>query len=367
MSKTPNMKRRQFLAGAVAAGPPSQWPCGRRDAPSPRRPLPGQIEVRHYRAKPADRRRHPATPAEVQQLVTGGKGFGGDFMVDCMKAAGYRLCRLLPGLHVPRLAGIDRQLRDEFVKPEFITCIHEEASVAMAHGYSKIAGKPLASMVHGVVGLQHSSMAIYNCYLPIRSPVVVLAGNVGQGTQRRPGVEWAHSAHDQGIIVRDFVKWDDQAENLQDFGEGLVRAYDLATTAPMGPVLCVIDADQQEEEIEPGRKLFIPKLRSRSQPTADPNALAVAAKLLAAAENPVIVTGRYTRTEAGPKHLVQLAELLQAPVLDERNRMNMPSRHPLNHTLQRAAGRPDPPAADVVLALEPMDLPIPARSTMSMI
>jgi thiamine pyrophosphate-dependent acetolactate synthase large subunit-like protein len=237
-------------------------------------------------------------------------------------------------------------------KPEFITCIHEEASVAMAHGYVKIAGKPLASMVHGVVGLQHSSMAIYNAFCD-QVPAIVLAGNVGQGTQRRPGVEWAHSAHDQAIIVRDYVKWDDQANNLQDFAEGLVRAYDLATTTPMGPVMVVIDADQQEEILEPNRKLFIPKLRTRSQPTADPNALAEAAKLLASAENPVIVTGRYTRTEAGPKRLVQLAELLQAPVVDERNRMNMPSRHPLNHSQRGAAMIRQ---ADVILALEPMDL-----------
>ena len=127
----------------------------------------------------------------------------------------------------------------------------------MAHGYAKIAGKPMATMVHGVVGTQHAAMAIYNAYCD-QTPIMVLAGNVGQGTMRRPGVEWAHSAHDQATIVRDYVKWDDQANNLQDFAEGLVRAYDLATTAPMGPVFCVIDADQQEEEIE-GHNLTIPQ------------------------------------------------------------------------------------------------------------
>ena len=81
--------------------------------------------------------------------------------------------------------------------------------------------------------------------------------------------------------------------------------------------------------------------------------MAEAAKLLAAAENPVIVTSRYTRDEAGPRLLVQLAETLQAAVVDERFRMNMPSRHPLNHTERAAAALRD---ADVVLALEPMDL-----------
>ena len=344
MSKTPKMKRRQFLAGAVAAGPVMGLAAASRAVAAETAPARAAVPAKPQTAgdtKP---------PAEVQRITTSGK-VGSDFMVDCLKALNIDYVASCPG---STFRGLQESIINYGMnsKPEFITCMHEEASVAMAHGYAKIAGKPLAAMVHGVVGLQHSAMAIYNAFCD-QVPAVVLAGNVGQGTQRRPGVEWAHSAHDQAIIVRDYVKWDDQANNLQDFAEGLVRGYDLATTAPMGPVLAVIDADQQEEELEPGRKLFIPKLRTRSQPVGDPNALAEAAKLLAAAENPVIVAGRYTRSEAGPKRLVQLAELLQAPVVDERTRMNMPSRHPLNHSQRGAAMIRQ---ADVILALEPMDL-----------
>ena len=342
VSKTSKIKRRQFLAGAVAAPAAVAMAAQARAADS----------AAAKSAVPAKPQTAGDTqpPAEMQQLVTGGK-VGGDFMVDCLRSVNIDYVASCPG---STFRGLQESIINYAMnsKPEFITCTHEEASVAMAHGYAKIAGKPMATMVHGVVGLQHASMAIYNCYCD-QAPVIVLAGNVGQGTQRRPGVEWAHSAHDQGIIVRDYVKWDDQAANLQDFAEGLVRGYDLATTAPMGPVLAIIDADQQEEVLEPDRKLFIPKLRSRSQPSADPNALAEAAKLLAAAENPVIVAGRYTRTEVGPKRLVQLAELLQAAVVDERTRMNMPNRHPLNHSQRGGALIRQ---ADVILALEPMDL-----------
>jgi acetolactate synthase I/II/III large subunit len=341
VSKTDKIKRRQFLAGAAAVPAIVAGATQVRAAEeAPKSAVP---------AKPQTAGDTQA-PQEMQKLVTTNK-VGGDFMVDVMKSLNIDYVTSCPG-------STFRGLQESIInyagnkKPEFITCIHEEASVAMAHGYAKIAGKPLASMVHGVVGLQHAAMAIYNCFCD-QAPAVVLAGNVGQGTQRRPGVEWAHSAHDQAIIVRDYVKWDDQAANLQDFAEGLVRGYDLATTAPMGPVLAVIDADQQEEEIESGRKLFIPKVRQRSQPVGDPSALAEVAKLLVNAENPVIVAGRYTRTEAGPKRLVQLAELLNAPVVDERTRMNMPSRHPLNHSIRAAAMIR---AADVILALEPMDL-----------
>ena len=344
MSKTLKIKRRQFLVGAAAAGPITALAAATRAVAAETAPAKAAVPAKPQTAGDIN------PPAEVQKLVTSGR-VGADFMVDCLRSLNLDYVASCPG---STFRGLQESIINYGMnsKPEFITCIHEEASVAMCHGYGKIAGKPMAAMVHGVVGLQHSSMAIYNAFCD-QVPAVVMAGNVGNGTQRRPGVEWAHSAHDQGIIVRDYVKWDDQANNLQDFAEGMVRGYDLATTTPMGPVMVVIDADQQEEELEPGRKLFIPKLRTRVQPIGDPGALAEAAKLLVAAENPVIVSGRYTRTEAGPKRLVQLAELLQAPVVDEHTRMNMPNRHPLNHSQRGAAMIRQ---ADVILALEPMDL-----------
>lgn len=341
-NKTPEMKRRQFLAGAVAAPAVTLAASATRAVAQP---APARAAV-------------PAKPQTVgdtqapseQRIVTSGK-VGGDFMVDCLRALNIDFVASCPG---STFRGLQESLINYGMntKPEFITCLHEEVSAAMCHGYAKIAGKPMSCLVHGVVGTQHAAMPIYNAYCD-QAPMLVMAGNVGEGTSRRPGVEWAHSAHDQATIVRDYVKWDDQAANLQDFAEGVVRAYDIATIAPMGPVFVVVDADQQEEEIDPKEKLFIPKLRKRSQPMGDAVAVAEAAKMLVAAENPVIVAGRYQRTAAGPQLLAQLADTLNAPVLDERSRMNMPNRHPLNHTERGAALLRQ---ADVILCLEPMDL-----------
>ena len=340
--KTPEIKRRQFLAAAVAAPAATIAASATRAVAQP------------AAARPAV----PAKPQTVgdtqapseQKLVTSGK-VGGDFMVDCLRALNIDYVASCPG---STFRGLQESIINYGMntKPEFITCLHEEVSAAMCHGYAKIAGKPMSCLVHGVVGTQHAAMPIYNAYCD-QAAMLVIAGNVGEGTSRRPGVEWAHSAHDQATIVRDYVKWDDQANNLQDFAEGIVRAYDLATTAPMGPVFVVSDADQQEEEIDPKEKLFIPKLRKRSQPMGDAVAVAEAAKMLVAAENPVIVAGRYQRTTEGPKLLSQLAETLNAPVIDERSRMNMPNRHPLNHTERGAQLIRQ---ADVILCLEPMDL-----------
>src|SRR5262249_14338084 len=165
----------------------------------------------------------------------------------------------------------------------------------------------------------------------------------------------SHSAHDQAIIVRDITKWDDQPSNMQGFAESMVRAYDVATSPPMAPVLIVANGELMENELPPNerRKLRVPTLKQRTAPVGEIGAVREAAKWLVAAENPVIVADRYCRTQAGMDMLVTLAETLQAPVLDRGSRLNFPNRHPLCHTL---GGGPATRQADVLLVLEATDL-----------
>ncbi|HYK81230.1 MAG TPA: thiamine pyrophosphate-dependent enzyme, partial [Micropepsaceae bacterium] len=172
---------------------------------------------------------------------------------------------------------------------------------------------------------------------------------------RQVYIESNHSAQDQGATVRDITKWDDQPTSLQGFAESMVRAHEMMTTVPMAPVLITADGDLQEDPIPPEieKKLRIPKVRTPSQPAGEIAAVREAAKMLIAAENPVIYTNRYARTENGPALLVEVAELLGAPVVDAHNRMNMANRHPLNHSSRREAALQN---ADVILALEPIDL-----------
>jgi len=272
---------------------------------------------------------------------------GSDFMVDVIKSVGIEYICANPG-------STFRGLHESIINyganksPELITCCHEETSVGMAHGYFKVEGKPLGVFVHSTVGLQHASMAIYNAYCD-RVPVYIVAGNVMDATKRRPGVEWDHTAQDQAVTVRDFLKWDDEPASLTHFAESAVRAYKMAMTPPMGPALLVADGELQENPVPEGASLHVPKLTSASAPQGDSGAVAEAARLLVAAESPVLVADLAARTSAGMALLVQLAEALQAPVIDLGGRMNFPSRHPLNHTYNRRALITD---ADVILALE---------------
>jgi len=236
--------------------------------------------------------------------------------------------------------------------PEFLTCTHEESAVGMAHGYFKITGKPLLSLCHGTVGLQHASMAIYNAWCD-RVPVIVIGGNDLYAAHRPPGVPTFHSAQDINALVRDFTKWDDTPVSLQHFAQSMVRAYKISMTPPYGPVMISLDAGLQQEPVKShggsGEKLYIPKYTPTSAPQGDSNAVREAAKLLANAERPVIVADRAARTENGVRLLVQLAEALQARVVDMGGRMNFPKTHHLS------AGPPAVATADVVIGLELSD------------
>jgi len=335
-SKGRSVGRRRFLAeaatgaAAMVAAPGVAPAAAQAPAPS------GQ-------APPAQAAAAPADPYHVDRP-------GSDFMADVLKSLDIEYVAANPG-------GTFRALHESLVnyggntKPELLTCLHEESSVAMAHGYAKIAGRPMLVMAHGTVGLQHASMAIYNAYAD-RVPVYVIIGNVLDVAWRRNDVEWTHAVQDATAMVRDYIKWDDTPVSLGHFAESAVRAYKIATTPPMGPVVLVADGAMQEEPIplaDRGR-LRVPRLTPASPPAGDPAAVAELAKMLVGADHPVIIAGRAARTPRGLALLVELAELLQAPVQDGRQfvqRMNFPSRHPL-----RGGSVAE---ADLVLGLEMPD------------
>jgi acetolactate synthase-1/2/3 large subunit len=273
---------------------------------------------------------------------------GSDYMVDVIKTLNIKY---LPANCASSYRAIHESLIDYGGNkmPEFLTCMHEESAIGMAHGYFKVAGKPLLSLVHGTVGLQHASMAVYNAWCD-RVPVIIMGGNDLDAAHRPPGVPTIHSAQDINALVRDFTKWDDTPVSLQHFGQSFVRAYKIAMTPPYGPVMISLDAGLQQEPIhDNGEKLYIPKYTPTAPPQGDTGAVKEAARLLASAERPVIVVDRAARTENGMRLLVQLAEALQARVVDMGGRMNFPKTHYLS------AGVAAVNNADVIIGMELSD------------
>jgi len=307
-----------------------------------------QVELVRTVPPPMSPEAETGTPSNAEVLTA--DRTGSDFMVDVIKSLGFEYVCANPG---SSFRGIHESIINYGgnKSPEFITCCHEESAVGMAHGYAKVEGKPLAVLAHGTVGVQHAAMAIYNAYCD-RVPVYLILGNIIDATKRVPGVEWAHSVQDAAAMIRDFTKWDDLPISLTHFAESAVRAYKIAMTPPTLPVVLVADGELQENPISADVKMLIPKLAHAAPPQGDTGAVAEAAQMLIAAETPVILADRMARTPTGLAHLIELAEALQAPVVDLGGRMNFPSRHPLNQSDRTRALVTD---ADVILGLEMAD------------
>ena len=336
--------RRNFLKGATIAGAAALATPVAANTPISGVPQP-RVKAAVPGPKLAAAETMPPSKDPVSQSTS-----GGDFMVDVFKTLDIDYLAMncassFRGLHEAVLN------HGGNTKPEILTCPHEEIAVHMAQGYAKIEGKPMAMICHGVVGLQHATMAMYNAWCD-RVPVIVMGGNIMEANKRGPGAEWVHSAIDPAAIVRDFVKWDDQPTSLQHFAESAVRAYKVTMTPPMAPVMLSLDAELQENLIADAETLKIPKLSKVIPPQGDTAALAELAKMLVNAETPVIISDRLARTPAGMARLVELAETLQCAVIDNAGRMNFPSRHPLNQSFRRAIIR----QADVIVAMEVNEL-----------
>ena len=290
-----------------------------------------------------------------------GMPWGSDKIADMLRALDIPYVLLNPGASY-------RGLHDSLVNhlgnedPPILVVLHEEHAVAIAHGYAKVTGKPLAAILHANVGLMHGTMAIYNAWVD-RMPVVML-GATGpvDAAKRRPWIDWIHTAQDQGALIRPFTKWDAQPASVPAALEAMLRARQIATTAPHGPVYVCLDASLQESRLSEDVALPDPS-RYLAPPPARPAQAGIeqAAEWLSGARRPVILAGRVTRSEAGWDARVQLAETLNAQVLtDLKVGAAFPTAHPLHAApcgmfLHAEAARVLR-EADVVLSLDWLDL-----------
>jgi len=284
-----------------------------------------------------------------------------DAIADMLRAMAIPYVLLNPGASFRGLHdSIVNHLGNE--KPQMMVVLHEEHAVAIAHGYAKVTGQPLIAILHSNVGLMHGSMAIFDAWVD-RVPVIVL-GATGpvDANKRRPWIDWIHTAQDQAALVRNFIKWDAQPASIASAQEALLRARQIATSAPQGPVYVCFDAALQESKLSERPTLPDPA-RYLAPPSARPSdeVLAQAASMLSKASRPVILMGRVSRSEAAWAERIALAETLNAEVLtDLRIGAAFPTDHPLHAAPAGAFLTPNAQAtlreADVVLSLDWLDL-----------
>ncbi len=304
---------------------------------------------------PVVRRDIPA-PIEAKQSV-----WGSDAIAEMLRALEIPYLLINPGASF-------RGLHDSMVnhlgneKPQMIVVLHEEHAVAIAHGYAKVTGKPLGAILHSNVGLMHGSMGIFDAWTD-RMPVIVL-GATGpvDAAKRRPWIDWIHTAQDQGALIRHFIKWDCQPSSIGAAQEALLRAVQIATTAPQGPVYVCFDAGLQESKLDAMPEI-LNTTRYKAAPAVRPSDEAIdeAAALLSNARRPVLLMGRVSRSEEGWADRIALAEKLNAEVLtDLKVGGAFPTTHPLYAAPAGTFLSPGAMAvlkdADVVLSLDFTDL-----------
>ena len=278
------------------------------------------------------------------------------------------IAAMLRALDVPYLAlnpgASYRGLHDSLVnylgneRPQMLLCLHEESAVAIAHGYAKASGRMMGVVLHSNVGLMHGSMAIFNAWCD-RVPMLILgATGPWDAARRRPWIDWIHTASDQGALVRDYTKWDNQPASVPAAYEALLRATQMANTAPRGPTYINLDAALQEAKL--GALPPLPDVSRFSPPSPvrpDDAGLEKAAQLLSSAKNPALLIGRVGRSEQAWKARIALAEKLQAKVFTD---IKTPCAFPTDHPLHAAPPATFPDGtllreADVVLSLDWVD------------
>jgi thiamine pyrophosphate-dependent acetolactate synthase large subunit-like protein len=302
--------------------------------------------------------------AEDPEGIKGGDSpieWGSDAMAELVHQLGLPYIALVPGSSY-------RGLHDSLVNylgnrdPQLLTCLHEEHAVAIAHGYAKVTGRPMAVAVHSNVGLMHASMAIYNAYCDRVPMLIIGATGPVDAAKRRPWIDWIHTSADQGALIRQYSKWDDQPASVEAALDSLARAHSITRQAPSAPVYVCLDVSLQEQPLR--TPPAIPDVRRDRSPRSNgPDALAVAAtlELLADARLPLFLLGRLGRDERDWDRRVALAERYGALVIsDLKNGAVFPTGH-RSHPVPPGIFLPAAAAeligaADVILSLEWTDL-----------
>jgi thiamine pyrophosphate-dependent acetolactate synthase large subunit-like protein len=298
----------------------------------------------------------PVPVDEYQEMA-----WGSDAIAEVLRRLGLPFFSYVPGASY-------RGLHDSMVNylgnanPQMVMCLHEEHAVAVAQGYAKVTGRPMAVGLHSNVGLMHATMAIFNAYCD-RAPMVII-GATGplDAAERRPWIDWIHTSADQGALIRNYTKWDDQPGSVEAAVESVIRADRITRSYPSAPTYVCLDAGLQESRLPAPLELpDLARYQPPEPPAPGPEAVRRALELLAGAQRPLILFGRGGRGEDAWTDRVRLAERLGACVLSD---LKAPAMFPTAHRLHPAApgtrvtgaGMELMRRSDLILSLDWIDL-----------
>ena len=272
--------------------------------------------------------------------------------LDALAAQGIEHLFCNPGTDfAPIVEAFARAARSNRAVPKPMVIPHENAAVAMAHGYTMVTGRPQAVMTHTNVGTANAINALIDAARD-RIPMLLSSGRTpvmesGPSGARNVYIHWAQEMFDQGAMLREVVKWDYELRRPDQIDAVVARALELATASPSGPVYLSLPREVLGAAVEPPGTTARPP-RARPAPPA-PAAAEVAqlAEWITAARLPLIVTSALGRDPRENPALARLAERFALPVVAFNPRYHaLSSRHPMYH-----GANPGPLLAEADLVL----------------
>jgi acetolactate synthase-1/2/3 large subunit len=264
----------------------------------------------------------------------------------------------------PLIEAYSQAVQTGVAVPQPILATHENLAVSMAHGYGMVSRRIPAVMVHVSVGTANMVCAALNA---ARENVAILL-SAGRSPLTEAGllgardgyIHWAQEMYDQAGMIREIVKWDYELRNAEQLTTVVDRALAIAATEPRGPVYLSLPREVIAAPASGPEGPAPSRLNPAAPPAPDAAAVAAAARLLAQAARPLIVTANAGRDTAAFSALTRFVERFAIPVVQHRPRyLSLPSSHPMNLGFDPARLVP---TADVIVVLE-ADVPwIPSRA-----
>lgn len=285
-----------------------------------------------------------------------------DVAAETMSRLGYRYMAMVPGASF-------RGLQDSIVNklgnssPRVVMTLHEVQSVFIAQGYARAADEPMAVALHANVGLLNGIMGVFDAWCDRQPMLVIGATGPVDAHKRRPWIDWIHTFKDQGALLRNFVKWDDQPASAESAVESLIRADQITRSEPRGPVYVCLDAGMQETRLD--HEVLVPdmaRFRAPQPPAASPETIDDLLAAIRGAKSPVFLFGRGSRSQDAWRNRIALAEACGATVMTGTHAASIfPTKHP-QHVLAPVGERPNDPerealkTADLIVSFDWNDL-----------
>jgi acetolactate synthase-1/2/3 large subunit len=283
--------------------------------------------------------------------------------LDALAAHGidYLFCN--PGTDfAPIVEAYARAARTNAIVPRPMVVPHENCAVGMAHGYTMVSGRPQAVMLHTNVGTANAIAMLINASRD-RIPMLLTSGRTpftetGVEGSRSVHIHWAQEMYDQAGMLREMVKWDYEMKRGDQAGAVVDRALEIANASPQGPAYLSLPREVLGEVVGPSATNRGHRTGPRP-PTPAGDDIEILAGWIAAAKNPLIITGMLGKEPRDAIALETLVDRWGIPVIPYNTRyFAIGAGNPM---FQGSAPGPLLAEADLVIVFE-TDVPwIPSK------